>query len=146
MKLSRSDWVLLGSGHLYSAPFVSRHLLFRLFDIDRSLLFSEEPGAETSHTTLEKDEQKRILRIQSVPRKAKTIHLYSSSSATVALEELSKSTPIEIPLEDFRQEVVIDGILMTLTPCQLPSSRAHVLSTGEDQPVSYEIAETFYNS
>jgi hypothetical protein len=52
---------------------------------------------------------------------------------------------MKIDFKDSDQGLVIDGLAVSLTPCQLPSSRVYVLAPDRDEPDVYEIEDTSYS-
>src|SRR5205085_12494875 len=107
MRLSRLDWVLFPPGRLYAAPFVSEYLLYRLNDIEQSLLLRvEEGGVSTSEVN---DESFTIQTQVTLGWKPKFVFLHRSASASTPLRELGQMLPTPINLGGAQAEHRLDG-------------------------------------
>lgn len=142
MKLSRFDWIIVGPGYLYNAPFVSQHLLYRLYNLDCSLLFSVE--AEAVSTT-KIDADTRTARTRTETQKPKNAYLHFSTSAETSLAELCKIPPLQISLlKTTERKWRLGCLIVSLEPWQLPSKRGLFLTDPSESYSSHKIDGTFY--
>lgn len=141
MILSRFDWVLFGPGRLYGAPFVSQYLLYRLNDIDYSLLFCVESGTVS---TTEVNDEARIIRTRAIVRRPKIVILHRSPSARTSLRELGQMPPIQISLEGSQRKHRVDGVTVSLKPIRLPSNRGFLLLDKRVPSAAHEIEGTAF--
>jgi hypothetical protein len=143
MSLSRLDWVLFAPGRLYAAPFVSEYLLYRLNDIDQSLLLRiEEGGVSTSEIN---HESLTIQTQVTLGWKPKCVFLHRSASARTPLRELGQMLPTPISLGSSQQEHRLDAIRVSLEPFQLPSARAFLPLDKKAPSMVHEIERTKYS-
>jgi hypothetical protein len=142
MSLSRLDWVLFAPGRLYAAPFVSEYLLYRLNDIDQSLLLRvKEGGVSTSEIH---DESLTIQTQVTLGWKPECVFFHRSVSASTPLRELGQMPPTPINLGRSQQEHRLDGIIVSVEPFQLPSARACLLLDKKAPSIVHEIEKTKY--
>lgn len=121
MRLSPSDWVLFSPGRLYGAPFVSKHLLYRLYDIGYSLLLYQE---DATVATTEVNMETGVILTRATPRQPKIAYLHLSPSATSPLLELGRLPSVKIPLFEGPQEKqCLNRLTISVEPIQLPSSQ-----------------------
>src|SRR5947207_2151414 len=113
MTFSVSDWVLFSPGGLYGAPFVSGYLLYRLNDINCSLLLYVENGAVSATET---DAKAGVILAQCIPREPEFAFLYASPSATTPLSQFEQLHPIKIPLvETAQRQRCLDRVTVSIT-------------------------------
>jgi hypothetical protein len=141
MSLSRFDWVLFGPGRLYGAPFVSQYLLYRLNDIDCSLLFCVESGTVS---TTEVNPEARTIQTRVTARTPRVVFLHRSSSARTSLRELGQIRPFQISLESSQEKHRVDGVTVSLEPIRLPSNRGFLLLNKRAPSVAHQIEGAAY--
>jgi hypothetical protein len=132
--------MLFTPGRLYGAPFVSECLLYRLNDINYSLLFCVESGTVS---TTEVDPEARTIWTRAAVRKPKFVSLHRSSSARTSLRQLGQIPPFQISLERSGKHRVGE-ITVFLELMRLPSNRGFVLLDMTAQPVAHKIQGTEY--
>ncbi len=142
MQLSPSNWILVGPGHLYGAPFVSGHLIYRFGDIDCSLLLHAEDAAiSTTDTNVETG----VVRTQVGGRRQDFAYLRASYSATTPLWELAQVPSVEIPLTEGPQEKkCLERLKVSLTLARLPSKQGFFILDKKVPPAAREIERTDY--
>jgi hypothetical protein len=94
MCLSENDYIYVGAGHLYGPPFLSRFLLYRLFDCNQAILIHHgETGvvSASSHGNVTK------MVATEVPITVIYAHC-CFESALVSMKELLKLPSVEIPM------------------------------------------------
>jgi hypothetical protein len=142
VKISITNWLLFGPGRLYGGPFVGRYLLYRLNDIDRSLLFCE---GESTVAITEIDTETQVIRTRAAVHKLEAVYLHFSLSARTPLSELGKIPPIKISLSDgVANRYSLDGVIVSLDTCKLPSKQGLLLGNIKAPSLINEIEDTFY--
>jgi hypothetical protein len=140
VRLCPSDWVLFSPGRLYCPPFVSQYLLYRLKNIDCSLLFRWE----SSTSSTEVDQEALIIQTRVTIRNPKEIRLHASSSARTSLIELGRARPIRVDLQNLGASYVVHGATVSLEPARLPSNRSYLILDKLAPSSVHEIEGTSY--
>jgi hypothetical protein len=119
--LSISSWIYYGLGNLYGSPFVTRCLLYRLHDIDCSILVYHKPNVTSGPSKVIKNEFGSIVHMTSVCHEVTEVYVHYTNSSTVALSKLIDSSPIQLELSDKTSpRCVLGGINVILERFQLP--------------------------
>ena len=96
MVLSESDVILVGIGHLYGPPFLSRFLLYRLFDINRTVLICHKSTNEVATNSNYFTHASTVVQC-GLPTKVYVHFCVESANAT--LEELLRLPANEISIK-----------------------------------------------
>jgi hypothetical protein len=144
VKFSISDWVFNG-GVFYGPPFISRALLYRIYDRNCSLLVYHEPTVTStvgSPAEIKSSSTETVFNYHSVVQEPESMYVCHSRSASSTFDELvrmeplrlhvSKSSKVERPLGDF---------LLRVEPHRMPVSQMFAIGGTEHD---YEIEGTAY--
>jgi hypothetical protein len=141
--LSRSSWFYFGPGNLYGAPFVTRCLLYRLHDINCSVLIYHEQNVTAR--VIESKEGPKVRRFESVCHAVTEVYVHYANSSTVALSKLLNSQPIQLPLSDNTSPQCKFGETgVMLERLQLPCKEMFSAFPGRGRQFEEQISETPY--
>jgi hypothetical protein len=142
MKLSSADWIYLGPGNLYCAPFVSQFLLYRIKDPDCSLLVYHDHNVSSVADRAKKGAK---LVVKSTWRLPKTAHVHFAPSTDIDLHALLAIHPASLDLTGRRSvSRSIGGLKFRLEPWVLEGNGMFNLGVGTGQGYGFEIGNTPY--
>ncbi len=156
--LSTSSWFFFGAGELYGAPFRARCLLYRLHDINCSILIYHKRNITSVNVNDQTRDQ--IIRtlgpLNSPPFKVANVVasnyesvtevlVHHMGSSTVSLSELIDSSPIRLNLsEDTSPQCQLRGISVILELAHLPVKEMLRVYPEQDKMFEQPISETCY--
>jgi hypothetical protein len=145
MQLSMSNWVDNGPGMLYGSPFVSRCLLYRIYDRDCSFLIYHEPNV-TSRRNTQKETGLTIFQFDTDVRSPDTAYICFAPSAKKELKELAMVSPIRIV---FSKTTAVwqslNDLQLCIEPCHLPMKGMFITGGDRGRSSQYQIANTAYH-
>jgi hypothetical protein len=142
MELSQNEWIMVGAGKLFSAPFVSRVLLYRLHDIKYSFLVYHErthgthvlAGVENValarkvHELPEINVGPVVMATKACDSPIISIH-YCPTSCSIAFEDLVKLPARRLSFEECISSVNNFGkIAFCIEPFSLPYSKRMLIA------------------
>ena len=140
MELPPSAWIHTGTGCLYGPPFVSRCLLYRLYDIKLTLLIHHEPTI--SSATNPKSET-GVMAFDTVVRRPEAISVHRAPSLEISLNELSKMPAISLKINNTSPwHGSLDGISLKIEPFQLPVRDMYILGNECGRNFEHQITNT----
>lgn len=142
MKFLTTDWLLNGPGSLYSPPFVSKCLLYRLHDIDCSLLVHHEETVTSSPGKW----VGRTFAIETVARVPDVIFVCHAPSAECSLAELRGTAPARISISRHASsEHSFSNVAIKVEPVELQIVDMVFVAGDNGRSVEYQIANTSYS-
>ena len=143
MKLSPTAWIDWGSGSLFSPPFRSSCLLFRLYDINYSLLAHHEPTGSCTFTGVENN----VFSFKAVGGgMAETLHVHHAPSARHSVDDLLKLPSVELSLTGtsaFQRS--FGEVALNLEPVILATEEMHMVGGDGHDVVEQQIGDTPYS-
>jgi hypothetical protein len=139
VELSISDWIYHGPGQLNAGVFLSRVLLFRLYEHNCSVLVYHEPNV-TSNVI---DKDARTISYKVTDPEAIYVHFVPDSN--IALDELRKVEPLRLALsQDIRGERVSGHLGIQIEPHGLPANGMVDFGWERSGTIEYPIANSAY--
>jgi hypothetical protein len=144
VKLLPEDWIKAGPGLLHASPFVSRCLLYRLYDQGCSFLIYHSPNV-SSITEVDGETAESISSV--VVRQPGDLRVhFSSSSAETSLNGLLELSPSEMKLSNaVGAQKVGDKLALFVEPCKLEMRGLFLLGPERNQRHEYGIENTGYS-
>jgi hypothetical protein len=142
MKLSPSAWINCGgTGDLFSPPFLSRCLLFRLYDVNYSLLVYHEQTSSCSYD----GEKNGVFSFTGSQGKPEAIHVHLAPSTRPYAGHLIKRPSTRLDLPEFSAVQRSFGeIALKVEPFGLPGPEMHIVGRNCAGGVERQIANTAY--
>jgi hypothetical protein len=145
MMLSESSWIYYGAGNLYGSPFLTRCLLYRLHDINCSILVYHKPNVTSGTAKVIKNEFATVTHVTSVWHAVTEAYVHHENSSTTALSKLVNSTPIELKLSDNSSPQCTFGETgVILESFQLPCNEMFSAFPGRGEQFEQRISGTDY--
>lgn len=142
MRLSSTDWIQIGPGRLYGAPFVSRCLIYRIYDNDCSLLIFHEPHVSAAAHT---DRKTGAFVTEAVVKEPDVVYVYFAPSAKTPLSRLIKLPPRLLRLSDTSSlQQSFSDITLHLESHKLPIRGAYIVRSAGSRRHAYQVANTHY--
>jgi len=142
MTLSKKDWINVGTGHLYCAPFMSRFLLFRLFDTNSSLLVYHSKSYTSS--TISGDSE-AMVSMSTVSWPTDVLAHFSSSSALLTLQQLLNLPSVQLKLsESTVTEQIFGKVKLHLEHYSAPISRKRIKAAENGELNEFNIIDSMY--
>lgn len=143
MMLSKSAWIYEGSGVLYSSPFVTRCLLYRLHDVNSSILIYHEPNV-TSVDASDKTSP-NIHVFHTVCHQVNEVFVHYVNSSVTPLKDLVHSPSIQLKLSDsLRPQCAFGEIGVKVERFHLPCKEMLAAFRGQGSRFECQISETPY--
>jgi len=141
MELLLNDWIRVGSGNLYCPPFLSRFLLFRLYESGCCMLISHDSVGSTSSVANED-----ILTTLATIRFPKMISVhFCSKSATEAVDNLLKLPIRQFQLSESKATVVrLDSITFRIEFYSLTFLRTRLVTYESEKVKRFDIQGSSY--
>lgn len=139
MQIAKNEWIMVGAGKLFFAPFLSRLLLFRLHDVKSSFLVYHDE----THVVSEVDAQAAAANIRDVtnlnlghvfmatkvPESPKISAHYCDSSSSIPFEDLMKLPAKRMSFDECASGFTnYSNIAFRIEPVLLPSSKRLLLA------------------
>jgi len=142
MKIATSDWIMAGPGSLFSFPFVSRALLYRLFDDNISVLICQDPNWMRSETYVDIRGESWNFTMKNNDTKA---FAYLGPTAFSGINDLVKQPGIEfaLPATD-RRVFEFPRVSITLEPCLLHPDGL-IASFAQEEHCEVRIEDSHYS-
>ncbi len=147
MRLSPSQWIYVGAGSLYSTPFLCRCLLYRLYDIDSSLLiYHVKRVSSVSRTPKNIGNNTGDLDMHpNIIKEPRTVMVHFAPSTNISLDKLLRIQPISFDLPTSASAShQIGNVMVDLKPWRLPVTEAVLLDVRGSQIFESQIADTAY--
>lgn len=138
MMLSPSDWIYDGSGLLYTAPFVSRCLLYRLHDDNCSVLVLHEPAVSS---TVRHDEKTGAFHCNAVVREPDCFLIHFADSSEALVEDIVNARPMRVKTTTAGHS--FDKVSVEVAPYQLEAKRMFDV-VGSSATNEHQIAHKCY--
>lgn len=141
MELLLNDWIRVGSGNLYCPPFLSRFLLFRLYESGCCMLISHDSVGSTSNVTND-----GIVTTLATIRFPKMILVHvCSKSATEAVDYLLKLPVKQFQLSESKATVGrLDSITFRIELYSLPFLRTRLVTYQNEKVKPFDIQGSSY--
>jgi hypothetical protein len=143
--LSTSAWIYYGPGELYGSPFVTRCLLYRLHDINCSILVYHKPNVTSGPSKVIKHKFATVTHLTSVCHAVTEVYVHYANSSTTALSKPVNSMPIELKLSDnLSPQCTFGGTTVILKRIQLPCNEMFSAFPGRGRLFEQQISGTDY--
>ena len=139
MILTKDDWIRVGAGKLFGAPFLSRALLYRLHDVKCSILvYHDKPhtllsGSDLTATTGFHESSTLVAKNVVVAKEKRetpaiSVH-YCTTSCSLTYEALAKLPAKRLSIKQCGSIIKIcENIAFCVEPYSLPFSRRRLVS------------------
>jgi hypothetical protein len=145
MVFSKSAWIHFGAGRLYGPPFLTRCLLYRLHDINCSILVYHKPNVTSGSYVVTKKGSATITEMKSVCHAVTEVYVHHVNSSTTALTKLVNSPPIQFNLSNTSNPRWVFGeIEVSLELLNLPCKEMFCAFPGRGRQFEQQISETAY--
>lgn len=135
-------WIHTGTGRLYGPPFVSRCLLYRLYDVSLALLIHHEPTVSSATDT---EAALGVTAFKTVVREPSAIYVHHVRSVKGTLKGLAEAPPARLDINTtstLRQS--FGEIMLEVEPLLLPLKDMFILGSDCGRSSEYQIARTAY--
>jgi hypothetical protein len=141
MKLSAAAWISCSSGVLFSRPFLSRCLLYRLYDVNYSLLVHHKPTVSSSYEGM----QNGVFSFTCVASEADAIHIHLAPSVRLKVTDLIKLPSIRLDLSKTSAgHRSLGEISIKVEPHLLPNKDMYIGGKERGSSFEQQIANTAY--
>jgi hypothetical protein len=140
--LSSSVWIHTGTGCLYSPPFVSRCVVYRLYDISLSLLLYHDP---TVSSCVGAESDGGEIAVNTIWRQPEAIYVHLSPSTNNSVEKLIEEPRTRLEIDNScSSEQSFRDIALHVEPIRLPLKDMLIVGRGGDRVVDRRITNTAY--
>jgi len=139
MELSTSDWIYHGPGELSSGVFLSRFLLFRVYELNCSVLVYHEPAVAGRFV------DRMPLTMSYIVTRPEAIYVHFASGSRTTLDELKTVEPHRMTLsQDKPVEHVIGNLGIQAKPHGLSADGMVSFGWERNSTIEYPIANSAY--
>ena len=123
----------MGVGQFYGAPFVCGTLLYRLLDLDCSLLFNITNNVAVSDT---QDDSRRLFTTTVTPLHSRHVDFHFSSSARTPVAKMLEisANRFEVPTDFKSKEWLLRDVSVSLESWRLPLEHGFFVIHPQDPP------------
>lgn len=150
MQIAKNEWIIVGAGKLFNAPFFSRVLLFRLHDIESSLLIYHDETHVVSEVNatamaaktpeLPNINLSHVFMATKVPGSPKISVHYCASSSSIAFQDLMNLPARRMSFDECASGVTNFGnIALRIEPFLLPCSKRLLLAHQGRPTLSFSV-------
>jgi hypothetical protein len=141
MILSNKDWIKVGIGSLYFAPFLSRFMLFRLYDSESSLLICQSVPCSSSEARPDKN----TLVITATAIWPNTVSVHFMATTAIPVLDLLALPPTQLQLSDRTATVSQFGhIQLCLESYAIPVSNKRIVAVRQSERKVFDIADSAF--